>query len=288
MGAGIAHAFLMAGSQVILVEGDGAAAEQARRRVQRSVTTAAERGVEIQPEQARRRVQRSVTTAAERGVEIQPEQVLARLRVSADPADLARVALVVEAVPEDLAVKRDVLRQAAEAAPGAFLATNTSSLSIDAVAESLPDRSRLIGLHFFNPVPASDLVEVVVGERTSAELVEAARGWVAGLGKQAIIVRDSPGFASSRLGVAIALEAIRMLEEGVASADDIDTAMTLGYRHPVGPLRTTDLVGLDVRLAIAEHLERELGPRFAPPQLLRDKVAAGHVGRKSGRGFYDW
>ena len=169
-----------------------------------------------------------------------------------------------------------------------MLATNTSSLSIDAIAAGLKAPERFIGLHFFNPVPASDLVEVVVGAHTAYPLVEQARGWVAALGKTAITVKDSPGFASSRLGVAIALEAMRMVQQGVASAEDIDTAMTLGYRHPVGPLRTTDIVGLDVRLAIAEHLVRELGPRFEPPQLLRDKVAAGELGRKSGRGFYDW
>src|SRR5690606_8568289 len=143
------------------------------------------------------------------------------------------------------------------------------------------------GLHFFNPVPVSTLVEIVVGDATADALVDAARGWIAALGKSAIVVRDSPGFASSRLGVALALEAMRMLEEGVASAEDIDTAMVQGYRHATGPLRTTDLVGLDVRLDIAEHLASTLGDRFAPPQILRDLVAAGHLGRKTGRGFFD-
>ena len=174
------------------------------------------------------------------------------------------------------------------AAPGAVIATNTSSLSIDGLAAGLARPDRFVGLHFFNPVPASGLVEIVVGPATGDDLVAAAQAWVEALGKTAITVTDSPGFASSRLGVAIALEAMRMLEEGVASAADIDTAMTLGYRHPVGPLRTTDLVGLDVRLAIAEHLARELGPRFEPPAILRSLVAEGRLGRKSGRGFYDW
>jgi 3-hydroxybutyryl-CoA dehydrogenase len=173
-------------------------------------------------------------------------------------------------------------------APRAVVATNTSSLSIGELAAALSDPKRFIGLHFFNPVPVSDLVEVVVGTHTDPAVVEQAQGWVASLGKTAITVKDSPGFASSRLGVGLALEAMRMLDEGVASAEDIDTAMTLGYRHPVGPLKTTDIVGLDVRLAIAEYLERELGPRFAPPQILRDKVAAGQLGRKSGEGFYKW
>jgi 3-hydroxybutyryl-CoA dehydrogenase len=137
-------------------------------------------------------------------------------------------------------------------------------------------------------VPASKLVEVVVAPETGEDVVAAARGWVRALGKTDVVVKDSPGFASSRLGVLLGLEAIRMLEEGVADAEAIDTAMELGYRHPMGPLRSTDLVGLDVRLAIAEYLAGTLGERFTPPQLLRDKVAAGELGRKTGRGFHDY
>jgi 3-hydroxybutyryl-CoA dehydrogenase len=265
MGAGIAHTFLAAGCTVVVVESDEPMAQAARERV---VT--------------------SLGKAAERGLLADVDTVVARLTTTSDTAALAQVELVIEAVPEDAALKLAVFQQVEMVAPDAVLATNTSSLSIDAIAAGLKAPERFIGLHFFNPVPASDLVEVVVGENTAYPLVEQARGWVAALGKTAITVKDSPGFASSRLGVAIALEAMRMVQEGVASAEDIDTAMTLGYRHPVGPLRTTDIVGLDVRLAIAEHLARELGPRFEPPQLLRDKVAAGELGRKSGRGFYDW
>lgn len=267
MGAGIAHAFLVAGTSAIIVESSEEAAAAARGRVSRTVAAAADRGALAD------------TTA---------EDVLARLEVTASAAALAGADLVVEAVPEDVGAKVAVLRSAASHAPGAVLATNTSSLSIDDLAADLPDPTRLVGLHFFNPVPGSALVEVVVGARTGPELAARAEEWVRDLGKTAVVVTDSPGFASSRLGVAIALEAIRMLEEGVASAEDIDTAMTLGYRHPVGPLRTTDLVGLDVRLAIAEHLARELGPRFAPPELLRVKVEAGELGRKTGQGFYAW
>ncbi|GMA39171.1 hypothetical protein GCM10025883_12160 [Mobilicoccus caccae] len=156
------------------------------------------------------------------------------------------------------------------------------------LAERLSRPQQFIGLHFFNPVPASALVEIVVGAKTDAALVEAAKGWTEAIGKTPIVVTDSPGFASSRLGVFIALEAMRMVEDGVASAQDIDAAMELGYKHPSGPLKTTDLVGLDVRLHIAEYLAETLGERFAPPQILRDKVAAGELGRKSGKGFYDW
>jgi len=266
MGAGIAHAFLGAGSQVVVVESSEEAAAAAHARIAASLATAAQRG----------------------SLRVEQEAALAAYRTTTDPADLAEVTLVVEAVPEDVELKRRVFAGLEPAAPLAALATNTSSLSIDSIADALHDPSRLIGLHFFNPVPVSELVEVVVGRRTDPELAAAAAAWVAALGKTAITVHDAPGFASSRLGVAIALEAMRMLEEGVASAEDIDTAMTLGYRHPTGPLRTTDLVGLDVRLAIAEHLAREIGPRFEPPQVLRDKVAAGELGRKTGRGFYDW
>lgn len=260
MGAGIAHAFIVAGADVVVVETDETTAGAARERVATSLARAADKGI--------------VATG--------------RLKVVTDAAALADAALVVEAVPELPDLKAGVLATIARVAPEADLASNTSSLSIDGLAYTLDKPTRLVGLHFFNPVPASDLVEVVVGARTDPELVTRAQNWVADLGKTAITVADSPGFASSRLGVAIALEAIRMLEEGVATADDIDTAMMLGYRHPVGPLRTTDIVGLDVRLAIAEHLERELGPRFAPPLLLLEKVAAGELGRKARQGFFEW
>jgi 3-hydroxybutyryl-CoA dehydrogenase len=168
------------------------------------------------------------------------------------------------------------------------IATNTSSLSIDELAMALERPERFCGLHFFNPVPASELVEIVVGSRTSPSLVTEAGAWVSALGKTPIVVRDSPGFASSRLGVALGLEAVRMVAEGVASAEDIDTAMTLGYKHAVGPLRLTDLVGLDVRLGIAEYLASKLGERFEAPALLREMVARGELGRKTGRGFYEW
>lgn len=266
MGAGITHAFLVAGSAVTVIEADENAAAAAAERVRSSLQKAAARNT--------------------LGADL--DEVAARLSVTADSGALAAADLVVEAVPELPDLKATVLAKVEDVAPGAVVATNTSSLSIDQLAVGLGRPERFIGLHFFNPVPISELVEIVVGFKTDAGLVTAAQGWVAALGKTAITVSDSPGFASSRLGVAIALEAMRMLEDGVATAEDIDTAMTLGYKHPMGPLRTTDIVGLDVRLAIAEHLAREVGPRFEPPAILREKVAAGHLGRKTGQGFYTW
>jgi len=190
--------------------------------------------------------------------------------------------LVLEAVPENLDLKRDLfVRLDAAAAEHAVLATNTSSLPVGRIAEAAARPERVVGMHFFNPVPLMPLLEVVRAARTSDGAVETAL--------EPIVVRDSPGFATSRLGVLLGIEAMRMLEEGVASAEDIDKAMTLGYRHPMGPLRLTDLVGLDVRLAIAEHLHRELrSEAFRPPEILRRMVAENRLGQKTGRGFYKW
>ncbi|MGA7147420.1 MAG: 3-hydroxyacyl-CoA dehydrogenase family protein [Microbacterium sp.] len=263
MGAGIAHAFVLAGAEVVVVERDLEAADAASARVM---------------ENLRRSVERGVITG-----------VPATYVIVTDAAALAGCGLVIEAVPEDRELKVAALARAEGLlTPTAALATNTSSISIDDLGAALDRPHRLIGLHFFNPVPASTLVEVVVGRATDDNLVDDARAWVEALGKTPIVVQDSPGFASSRLGVALALEAIRMVEEGVASAADIDAAMELGYRHPTGPLRTTDIVGLDVRLGIADELHALLGERFAPPELLRRMVAEGCLGRKSGQGFYEW
>ncbi|GAA2610105.1 3-hydroxyacyl-CoA dehydrogenase family protein [Paractinoplanes durhamensis] len=268
MGAGIAQVFAVAGAVVCLAERDPAAAQASRDRVAMGLLRAAEKG--------------KLTES--------PDAVLERLVLVDAVAGLPSDAdLVIEAVPEDTALKIRVLT-AAELAVGeqAVLASNTSSLSVAGIADGLRRPGRFLGMHFFNPVPASSLVEVVIGPQTGDDARDAARSWVAGLGKTEVVVRDSPGFATSRLGVLLGLEAIRMLEEGVADAASIDRAMELGYRHPMGPLRSTDLVGLDVRLAIAEHLRAELGDRFAPPQLLRDKVARGELGRKTGQGFFSW
>ena len=202
----------------------------------------------------------------------------------------ARADLVVEAVPESLELKQRIFREVAAAAPPhAVLASNTSSLSIGAIAGAIEDPGRVVGMHFFNPVPVMPLLEIVRAAGTSKDAIATALSVGKRLGKETILVRDAPGFATSRLGVLLGLEAIRMLEQQVASAEDIDRAMTLGYKHPMGPLRLTDLVGLDVRLAIAEHLHRELrSEAFAVPALLRKMVADGKLGKKSGQGFYRW
>ena len=267
MGAGIAHAFLLAGSEVSVIERDDEQAASARDRVLDSVRTSIRRGA---------------TTESE-------AELARRLAVGATDEPLALSDLVVEAVPEDFELKVATLTRIEAGVRGAALiASNTSSMSIDDLAHALSDPGRFVGMHFFNPVPASTLVELVRGSTTRDDVVAEAQRLVALIGKTAVTVSDSPGFASSRLGVALGLEAIRMLEDGVASAADIDLAMTLGYKHPVGPLRLTDIVGLDVRLGIAEYLHQRLGERFEPPALLREKVAAGELGRKSGRGFFEW
>ncbi len=268
MGAGIAQSFAVIGAEVVVVEAGTEAAEAARGRIAAGVRKAAERGK----------------------LPVDEADVLGRVRLVAAVGDLPRDAeLVVEAVPERADMKAGVLA-AAENAVGddTVLASNTSSLSITELAAALRAPNRFLGMHFFNPVPASTLVELVIGPETSGGVRDRALEWVRALGKTEVVVKDSPGFATSRLGVLLGLEAIRMLEEGVADAESIDRAMELGYRHPMGPLRSTDLVGLDVRLAIAEHLHATLGDRFAPPELLREKVARGELGRKTGRGFHDW
>ena len=204
-------------------------------------------------------------------------------------AAVADADLVIEAVPEDIELKKETFADVERAASEeAVIASNTSSLPITELAGALDRPGRAIGLHFFNPVHLMDLVEVVVAERTDEETVEFATGFVEGLGKEPIVIRDVPGFATSRLGVALGVEAIRMVQEGVAGPKEIDRAMELGYNHPIGPLELGDVVGLDVRLDILEHLREELGERFRPPQLLKRKVRAGKLGKKTGEGFYVW
>jgi 3-hydroxybutyryl-CoA dehydrogenase len=264
MGTGLVQSLLNAGFEVVLCEVSVEASEQASQRLGRSL----ERAPHL-----------SAT----------PDALLARLTSSARIEDVAGVELVVETVPESLKLKQAVLSRIAKAVSAeTTIGTNTSSLSINELAGAAAVPSRVVGLHFFNPVPASALVEVVRGAATSPKALEVAHNLAERLGKTSIEVADSPGFATSRLGVVLGLEAVRMLEEGVASVEDIDCAMVLGYKHPMGPLRLTDLVGLDVRLGIAEYLSWRLGARFTPPDLMRRMVVEGRLGKKSGRGFYEW
>lgn len=270
MGHGIAQVAAMAGHRVTLHDPDAAAAERGLARIRANL----DKGVSLGKVRAEER-------AGALG-RISPAPSLA--------AACARAELVVEAAPERMELKRSLfLEVEAAASPSALLATNTSSLSIDAIAEVLAEPGRFLGLHFFNPVHLMALVEVVRGSRTDAAVLDAGVAFARGLGKEPIVVRDAPGFASSRLGVALGLEAMRMVEEGVAEPAAIDKAMVLGYRHPMGPLRLTDLVGLDVRLAIAEYLHEKLGgERYRPPAILRRMVEEGKLGRKTGEGFYRW
>jgi len=270
MGHGIAYVAALAGCEVALNDSRADALPQARARIDELLAGAVKRG-----------------KLTEDGRVL----VAGRLHVERVLADAVKGAgLVIEAVVEDLAVKQRLLSEIERAAPpGALLASNTSSFSIGQLAAALEAPGRLVGMHFFNPVHLMKLVEVVTHGRTERSTADRAVTFALQLGKEPIVVKDSPGFASSRLGVLLGLEAMRMLEQGVASVEDIDKAMELGYNHPMGPLKLTDLVGLDVRLAIAEYLHATLKlPHYAPPAILKDKVMKGELGKKTGKGFYTW
>ena len=219
------------------------------------------------------------------------DRALANLSGNADLDEAVRDAdMVIEAVPEIMDLKVALIERIGRAAPdGCYIGSNTSSLSIATLARHAPDPALFLGLHFFNPVHIMKLVEVVHGPETSEQTTEWGVAFTKALGKEPIVVKDSPGFASSRLGVALGLEAMRMVEEGVASPEDIDKAMELGYRHPMGPLKLTDLVGLDVRLGIARYMFETLGhEHFRPPSILERMVEEGKLGKKTGQGFYSW
>jgi len=268
MGHGIAYAAALAGCEVALTDSRADALPQATVKIDALLAGAVQRG----------KLTREGSSLVAR-----------RVRIERELADAVRDAsLVIEAVVEDLAVKQRLLAEIERAAPaGALLASNTSSFSIAQIATALKEPNRLVGMHFFNPVHLMKLVEVVTHGHAPA--TDRAVAFARQIGKEPIVVKDSPGFASSRLGVVLGLEAMRMVEQGVASAEDIDKAMELGYNHPMGPLKLTDLVGLDVRLAIAEYLYATLKhPHYEPPKILRDKVQRGELGKKSGKGFYSW
>ena len=242
---------------------------------------------------SRDRIQANLAGAVARGKLTQESADAAMSRVTGVPGveAAARDAdLVIEAVLEDLLLKQSLFQQLDSLVrDDTILATNTSSLSVTRIAEATRRPARVVGMHFFNPVHIMKLVELIAHDTIDPAVMDAARSVAERMGKTPILVRDSPGFASSRLGVILGLEAMRMLEEGVASAADIDTAMELGYGHPMGPLRVSDVVGLDVRLKIADYLHQELGERkFEAPRILRDKVTRGELGKKTGKGFYDW
>jgi 3-hydroxybutyryl-CoA dehydrogenase len=269
MGAGIAQVAAMAGFAVSLFDVSSVQIEKALAATTQSLD---------------KLVAKAKIDAAAKEAALAAIQPVASVSKAVEEASV-----IIEAIPERIELKRELFVAVDRAAPPtALLGTNTSSLSITEIASVVKDPSRVVGLHFFNPVPVMELLEVVKGVCTSEATIDAALTFAKTLGKTAIVVRDFPGFATSRLGVALGAEAIRMLEQGVASAEDIDRAMELGYRHPMGPLKLTDLVGLDVRLAILEHLHRELGEQFRPPALLRQMVRAGKLGKKSGEGFYKW
>jgi 3-hydroxybutyryl-CoA dehydrogenase len=268
MGRGIAQVAALAGYGTVLCDVD----DGALRRAADGIAASLDKGVEKGKVAA-------ADAAAAKG----------RLRTGTDLAEAAAGAdLAVEAVFENLDLKKELFGRLDAAAPaGAILASNTSSLPVAAIAAATRRPGRVLGMHFFNPVPQMPLLEVIRTPATEEDALADVLAAGKRMGKECIVVRDTPGFATSRLGLVIGLEAMRMLEEGVASAADIDRAMELGYRHPMGPLRLTDLVGLDVRLAIAEHLAATLDDRrFAPPGILRRLVGEGRLGKKSGRGFY--
>jgi 3-hydroxybutyryl-CoA dehydrogenase len=269
MGHGIAQVAAASGFKVLLSDVDRAALA---------------RGVQSIEKNLAKGIQLGKVTEDERDRTLQQIHGTVRLE------ECAKADLIVEAAPEKLDLKRDVLRQLEALTEREFIfASNTSSLSITEIARGSRRPEAVVGMHFFNPVHIMRLVEIVVGEQTAPETVETVDAVGRRMRKEPIVVKDVPGFASSRLGVALGLEAMRMLEQGVASARDIDTAMELGYNHPMGPLKLTDLVGLDVRLSIAEYLHRELGSEtFRPPELLRRMVSEGKLGKKTGQGFYDW
>jgi len=269
MGHGIAQVLAQCGVETVLYDVTDELAARGLERIRANLDKGVEKG--------------KVTNEAR-------EATLGRLRTTGDLAEAAREAeVVVEAAPERIELKREIFGQLGElTGPEVLLATNTSSLPVTDIAGSVAHPERVTGMHFFNPVHIMKLVEVVRTPSSSDEAVTLSLDLARRMGKDPIDVKDSPGFASSRLGLVIGLEAIRMVEEGVASAEDIDKAMTLGYGFPMGPLKLTDLVGLDVRLSIAEFLSGSVGAHFEPPALLREKVERGELGKKSGRGFYDW
>lgn len=267
MGVGIAYVFAVAGWQVLVVEPDAQRTASMRQTLQQAAAGGLKRGKlnEAQAQHASEGIQRTASVE-----------------------DLPRfLDLVIESIPERLDLKRQVLAEVALRQPR-LIASNTSALSINVLSKSVTDPSSFLGMHFFNPVWSLPMVELIRGDQTSEASLTMAREFAKSTGKTTITVRDVPGFATSRLDLIASLEAMRMLEDGVASAEDIDHALVTAYRHPMGPLRLSDIVGLDVRLDIARHLSQALGPRYDPPRILEEMVAKGQLGQKTGQGFFEW
>jgi 3-hydroxybutyryl-CoA dehydrogenase len=271
MGTGIAHAFVSAGHAVRLVDVD----EAALGRAASAVGAILEDGI-----------RRSKTTANE------ARAARARLATATELAGAMRSVatdLLVETASESLQVKLAIAREAdALLPPHALIATNTSALSVTEIGAATGRADRTVGMHFFNPVHKMKLLEIVRGVATSDTTIAAARDWGASIGKTAIVVNEAPGFTTSRMSALMGNEAMRMLMEGVASAEDIDTAMRLGFNHPMGPLELGDLTGWDTRLAVLGYLHSTLGERFRPCPLIAKLVKSGRVGRKAGRGVYEY
>ncbi len=268
MGYGIAHVAAQSGCQVTLIDIKQEALDAGMTAITQNLDKGLERG--------------KITAELK-------ETTLKNLKTSSSMQGAEGAELVIEAAPEDTALKCMLFKELGDlVADGAIVGSNTSSLSVTELAASYRHPENFVGMHFFNPPHIVKLLELIKAEQTSDETLQRARAIGELFGRELVVVNDSPGFASSRLGLILGLEAIRMLQEGVASAQDIDRAMKLGYRHPMGPLELTDLVGLDVRLAIAEYLHKEVGEQFRPPALLRKMVRAGKLGKKCGQGFYSW
>lgn len=269
MGSGIAQVLAQSGFNVTLLDTTQDLAEKGLDKIKSSLEKMVEKG----------KIDKATAMEA-----------LARIRCGSDLNLAARAELVIEAIFEEIGAKRDLFRKLDEICPpGVILASNTSSLSITEMGAATKRPEQVIGMHFFNPVPVMQLVEIIRGQRTSETTVESVKELALALGKKPIVVTESPGFVVNRLLIPMINEAIFLLQEGVASAADIDTAMMAGANHPMGPLALADLIGLDVCLAIMETLYRELGEaKYRPAPLLRKMVRAGYLGRKTGRGFYEY